>query len=57
MKTIDINKLKTIKNFARENDVTSSYIYKLIKENRMKAVIIDDVKFIDLSIYPKLHSK
>jgi hypothetical protein len=56
MKT-DINNLKTIKNFALQNKVTASYIYKLIKEGKMKPVIIDEVQFIDMSVYSALPKK
>lgn len=37
--------------------VTTSYIYKLVKENKMKAVDIDGVKFIDILKYPTLPTK
>lgn len=57
MKRIEIDKLKTVKTFAMANSVTTAYIYKLIKEGKMKAFVIDGVNFIDTSIYPTLHSK
>lgn len=57
MKTPQLNKLKTVKTFAMANKVTTSYIYKLIKEGKMSAVIIDGVNFIDTLIYPKLNIK
>jgi len=50
----NINTLKTVANYARMQNVTAAYIYKLIKEKRMEAVIIDKVKFIDFSKYPTL---
>lgn len=56
MKT-NIDTLKTIKNFALQNKVTASYIYKLIKEGKMKPVIIDSVQFIDTITYPSLPGK
>jgi len=56
MKT-NLNNLKTIKNFALQNKVTASYIYKLIKEGKMKPIIIDDVQFIDMSVYKALPGK
>ena len=43
--------LKTIKNFALSEGVTPSYIYKLVKENRMELVTIDGVKFVDTAKY------
>ena len=49
--------LRTIKNYAKKLDVTPAYIYKLIKENRMVAVIIDGVFFIDTNKYPSIPSK
>ena len=49
---IDISQLMTIKNFALKERVTSSYIYKLIKEGKMNAFTIDGVQFIDINKYP-----
>ena len=43
--------LKTVKNFAALHGVTASYIYKLVKEGKMELVKIDDVRFVDTSIY------
>lgn len=54
---IDITTLKSIKNYAKMCDVSTSYIYKLIKDERMNAVEIDSVFFIDIKIYPSLKSK
>jgi hypothetical protein len=54
---INLDTLKTIKNFALQNKVTASYIYKLIKEGKMKPIIIDNVKFIDMSVYSALPGK
>lgn len=57
MKTTNYIKLKTVKHFADSNKVTTTYIYKLMKEKKIMPVIIDGVKFVDTAIYPKLHSK
>jgi hypothetical protein len=54
---IESNNLKTVKNFALQNKVTASYIYKLIKEGKMKPVMIDNVQFIDILVYPALPKK
>jgi len=51
---IDITSLLTIKNFAKRMDVTPAYIYKLIKQGRMKAVEINDVQFINMNSYPDI---
>jgi hypothetical protein len=53
---VDITGLKSIKNYALNEGVTTSYIYKLIKEKRILAVEIDGVKFIDASVYPTLQN-
>ena len=50
----NIDKLQTIKNFALSQSVTPQYIYKLIKEEMMKALVIDGVQFIDTMKYPTL---
>jgi len=54
---MEINNLMTIKNFAVKNSVTPSYIYKMIKEGKMKPVVINGVQFVDTSIYPTLPKK
>ena len=46
--------LKTIKNYALGNNVTPAYIYKLVKEHKLDAVIIDGVQFIDTKKFPSL---
>jgi len=51
---IDISNLLTIKNFAKRMDVTSAYIYKLIKQGRMEAVNINNVQFININSYPEI---
>lgn len=51
---INIEKLQTIKNYALEMGVTTSYIYKLIKESKMAALAIDGVQFIQSDLYPEL---
>lgn len=51
---IKMNKLKTVKNFAKEEDVTTSYIYKLIRTSVMECVVIDGVKFIDTDKFPTI---
>jgi len=48
---VDIDKLQTVKNFAVEQGVTSSYIYKLEKEGRMNLYQIDGIKFVQTDIY------
>lgn len=44
-----IKDYKTIRNFALENGVTVGYIYKMINEGKIKAEVIDGMKFIDTS--------
>jgi hypothetical protein len=43
--------LKTVKNFALGHNVTPAYIYKLVKEGKMQLILIDNVRFVDTSIY------
>lgn len=50
----EIKNLKTIKNYAGEEGVTTSYIYKLIKDERMTSFDIDGVQFIDVKAYPSI---
>lgn len=51
---LKLNKLKTIKNYADNEGVTTSYIYKLIREMKMESIMIDGVQFIDTEKYPTL---
>jgi hypothetical protein len=44
-----IKDYKTVFNYAKDNGVTVGYIYNLIKSCRLKAEIIDGIKFIDAS--------
>lgn len=48
-KTVDISRLMTIKNYALRENVTTSYIYKLIKAGIMRSLNIDGVQFIDVT--------
>lgn len=50
----DVSKLMTIKNYANREGVTSAYIYKLIKEEKMNCFIIDGVRFIETDKYPTI---
>ncbi|MEO8771855.1 MAG: hypothetical protein ABI402_17290 [Ferruginibacter sp.] len=43
---IETNNLITIKNYAKKENVTTSYIYKLIKDGRMNSFAIDGVQFM-----------
>lgn len=54
---VETDRLKTIKNYANEMTVTTSYIYKMIRENTMHFVMIDGVKFIDVVKFPKLPTR
>lgn len=45
----DITKLKSIANYAKIRNLTPPRIYQLIKEKKITPVIIDGIKFIDIS--------
>ena len=45
---IDRTKLKTITNYAKDENVKRQTIYARIKAGTLKAVIIDGIKFIKL---------
>jgi hypothetical protein len=53
---VDISNLKSVKNYALKEGVTTSYIYKLIKLKRMESLDIDGVKFIDIKKYPSIQN-
>ncbi len=44
---VDILSLQSVKNYASKTSVTTSYIYTLVKENKIDTVDIDGVNFID----------
>lgn len=54
---VSIEKLMTVKNYAMRLKVTPSYIYKLIRESKMTAIIIDGVFFIDTIKFPAIPTK
>jgi len=51
---LNLKVLKTIKNYAVGEGVTPSYIYKLVKEGKMRLIMIDGMKFVDVSVYPTI---
>lgn len=51
---VEIANLMTIKNYARKEDVTTSYIYKLIKEGKMNSFPIDGMQFIQVDKFPSI---
>ena len=50
----NINTLKTVANYAKMNGVTATYIYKLVKMEKIDFVEIDGVKFVDIAKYPTI---
>jgi hypothetical protein len=51
---VEINNLATIKNYALKENVTTSYIYKLIKEGKMQSFSIDGIQFIQVDKFPSI---
>lgn len=54
---VNSEQLKTIKNYAMQEKVTTSYIYKLVKEQKMQVVNIDGVQFVDVKQFPTLPNR
>jgi hypothetical protein len=46
--------LKTVANYAKMNNVTTSYIYKLVSQKKIQFTEIDGVKFVDIAVYPTI---
>ncbi len=46
--------LKSVANYAKMNNVSTTYIYKLANSGRIKFVEIDGVKFVDIAVYPTI---
>ncbi len=53
---IEIDNLIGVGNYAKQNNVSTAYIYKIIKEEKLPSIKIDEVFFIDKSEYPNLDS-
>lgn len=51
---VETNNLMTVKNYAIQEGVTASYIYKLEKMGIMDTFKIDGVKFIKINKYPTI---
>ena len=51
---VEIDNLQTVKNYAADLNFSTSYIYKLIRENKLEAVEIDGVQFINIKKNPEL---
>jgi hypothetical protein len=51
---VEVSNLMTVKNYAKREDVTTSYIYKLIKERKMSSFVIDGMQFIQVNVYPSI---
>jgi hypothetical protein len=56
-KTVKPENLRTVRNYALSKKLTPSYIYKLIKGEKMECVTIDGVQFIDIKKYPEIPTK
>jgi len=45
---VDRTKLLTVNSYAKRIDKTVQHVYNLIKDKKVKSVIIDGVKFIEV---------
>jgi hypothetical protein len=54
---INTDDLLSIKSYASRENVTPSYIYKLVKEGKMKITLIDGVQFVDTKEFPVIPTK
>ena len=50
----DLSNLMSVKNYAHRENVTTSYIYKLIRENKMDSFSIDGIQFIEVDRFPTI---
>ena len=41
-------KLVRVKTYAQQNGITSTWVYKLIKQGKLNCIIHDGIKFIQL---------
>lgn len=54
---VNIDNLKTVKNYAALMKVAPTYVYRLIRDKLIIDVNIDGVSFVDILKYPTLPSK
>lgn len=54
---VNIDDLKTVKNYALDQEVSTTHIYNLTKAGRMDLITIDGVQFIDKKKWPKLPTR
>lgn len=45
---IDVTKLRTVANYAKEHDISTTWVYQLAKRGDIKIVEIDGVKFVKI---------
>lgn len=53
----ETNYLKTVHHYANLMGVTTSYIYRMIKQERIAAIDIDGMQFIDIGKFPAIPAK
>lgn len=51
---IDTSTLRSISNYARINNVSSTCIYKLINSGKIDVVTVDGRRFIDIQQFPSI---
>lgn len=51
---VETDNLQAVKNYAAKHSFSTSYIYRLIREDKLKSVVIDGVHFIDVKKFPEL---
>lgn len=56
-KIVETDNLRTVKNYASDNGVTTAYIYKLIKLGKLEDVDVSGIKFIDIEKFPSITGK
>lgn len=54
---IETENLITVKNYAYEHRVSTSYVYRLIREGVMTSIQIDGVHFIEYQKWPSIPKK
>jgi hypothetical protein len=57
IKNIDIKKLRRVSNFAKDKGILRTSAYRLIKENKIDHVTIDDVVFVVQNIKTTIYRK
>lgn len=51
---VEATNLLTVKHYADKAGVSTTYVYRMVREGKIDAVVIDGVQFIDVVKFPSI---